>query len=174
MRTSFRLTEAEFLDAQRLNFARGRGRTSDLLLRASAVLPLALAVVFAIVRQPVFTVIMIAMAALIAGYRWLLVPRSWRKLYREDARWSHEVAIEPSDRGIRVDTPSTHADIAWGQFARFVESTRLVLLYRDREAVVTIVPKRAFGGEDLSRFLELLHRRMARPRRPAGPNTIRT
>jgi hypothetical protein len=175
--TVFRLTEAEFLDAQRLNFARGKGRTTDLLLRASAVLPLAVAVVAGVLGQLVLALVMVVLAGLLAAYRWMLVPRSWRKLYREDSRWAHEIQIAPSEGGIRLDSPITHADVSWDAFERYVESDRMVLLYQ-AEGGVNILPKRAFEADELGRFLDLVHRKLAgsNPRRdrPAGTHTIRT
>jgi hypothetical protein len=85
--------------------------------------------------------------------------RFFRKLYRKDQRYQHEITADISEDGVHVVTPTADTQMKWSAIVRFLESDEIFMFFY-AEWVFSVVPKRAFAPGEINQFRELLHRKI--------------
>ena len=85
--------------------------------------------------------------------------RFFRKLYRKDQRYQHEITADISEDGVHVVTPSADTQLKWSAILRFLESDKIFMFFY-AEWTFSVVPKRAFAPGEIDLFRDLLHRKI--------------
>ena len=159
MAVTYRLTESEFVDAQRLLMSAAFRRRQLIVLAASAMVLIGLALLRPFMAAP----IAIALPAIALISWWWLLPRAWRRLYRRVPDAQREILLDYSPDGLTVETPVSRGAVQWSAYSHFLETDALLLLVQPSQVAVPI-PKRAFAPDDLARFRALVQERLPRGR----------
>ncbi len=166
MAVTYRLTEPEFVAAQRTLSGPAFGRRSIVLLPAGAMVLFGAAVL----RSLEAAVIIVAAVVFLLLCWLLLLPRAWRRLYRKVPSDHREITLEFSPEGLELATPLSRGSVQWAAYSHYLENDALLLLLQPSRVAVPI-PKRAFTPDELARFRALVeeHLPKGRPgRRPGG------
>jgi hypothetical protein len=151
---TYRLGEADFLAAQRLSLRTAPSRRLGVLLIVLPAVGCVLAAGEALTGRIPEAAGALAGAALLALYRWWILPRAWRRSYRADPRWRHDITVTATADELAFDTALSHAVVRWAAFSHYAETERLLVLFQNR--VANILPKTAFTPEEMDRFQELV------------------
>lgn len=89
--------------------------------------------------------------------------RFFRKLYRKDQRYQHEITADISEDGVHVVTPSADTQLKWSAIARFLESDNIFMFFY-AEWSFSVVPKRAFAPGEIDPFRDMLHCKILAPK----------
>lgn len=153
---SFRLTEAEAVDAARLVAVRqlwGRPVIKILL----ALIALLVVLLGLLDPRSLTNPILLALggaAAVLLLTIWLAVPFQARRHFRQAAALRDEIEASWDENAIRFSSAHGNSNLAWREFHRWAENERLFLLYQS-QMLYNIVPKRAL---DEGKMLELRNR----------------
>ena len=90
--------------------------------------------------------------------------RYFRKLYRNDPRYKHDLTADISDDGIRFVTPTVDSQVKWPAVIRFLESEKIFMLFYAAWSF-TVIPKNAFAPGEVDLFRDLLRRNVSSPPR---------
>lgn len=164
MAIRYQLTEAEFVSAQRTLL--GRRLRSRLLPLAAGMLMVA-GGLYLYGRQLSALTFVVLLAALLGGL-WLVLPWTWRRMYRGIPQANRENSVEFSDDGLVYESAMAHGSVRWGLYSHYVETDQLILLYQPTRVIVPL-PKRAFPPDELRRFQQLLAEHLPRDRPPRRP-----
>jgi len=153
---TFRLTEAEAVDAARLIAARQLwGRPAiRILLALIAVLVVLLALLDPRSLTDPILLALGGAAALLLLTIWLAIPFHARRHFRQAAALRDEIEATWDENSIRFSSAHGNSNLAWREFHRWAENDRLFLLYQS-QMLYNIVPKRAL---DEGKMLDLRNR----------------
>lgn len=94
------------------------------------------------------------------------IRRYFRRLYRTDQRYKHDIKAEVSEDGIHFETPFADSHMKWASVVRWLESEKVFILFHSLMQF-SIIPKHAFKAEDIDAFRELLGRMAPKSDAPA-------
>lgn len=80
---------------------------------------------------------------------WLVLPRAARRFYAQQSDLRTETHVNWDAHGLRVTAPSGDSSTPWDRFHRWLESGRVILLYRS-DALFNIVLKRVMTDAQLA------------------------
>jgi hypothetical protein len=165
MEVTYQLTESDLKDA--LGAWRSRRRWFKWLLFVVAFWMVALAaagvVTYLLRPDPKFLTIFrpfwIVSALWIVWFAfWLRSPaRSARKQFSSQPALQSPRTMSANENGVRWRWDGGNADLAWNNFVHFMETPGLFLLL-PAPKIFNVVPKRAFGPEELEAFRSLVKR----------------
>jgi hypothetical protein len=75
---------------------------------------------------------------------WDYLARDWtvRRAFRQSEAMRTPLVMRRDEKSITIDTDASHASFDWGQFWRWMGSSKSLLLYRDSQMFIPI-PRRA-------------------------------
>lgn len=141
---TFRLTEAEAVDAARLVAARqlwGRPVIKILL----ALIALLVVLLGLLDPQALMEPILLALAGIavvLFSTIWLAVPFHARRHFRQAAALRDEIEVSWDEEAIRFSSSHGTSNLAWREYHRWAENDRLFLFHQS-QMLYNIVPKRA-------------------------------
>ena len=106
-------------------------------------------------RRPLLLA-MIGMAIVLVLMIRLVVPFHAKRHFRQAAALRDEIEVTWDDEGVGFSGAHGNSRLVWGEFHRWAENDRLVLLYQS-QMLYNIIPKRALTAEqvgELRRSLE--------------------
>jgi uncharacterized membrane protein (UPF0136 family) len=84
-----------------------------------------------------------------------------RSIYRRDFVPAVETTITVSDTGVVFENEKGRSELQWNAFVSYIETNTIFLLYV-QSRIFQMVPKRAFGTDDLEVLRSLLQRKVVR------------
>ena len=165
MRIAYSVTEEDFLEARDLFVANEKWhrRTSRRIMPWMGGLMLLLSVVIFIRDEDPFVAVPFGLMGAYFLYCGFALRRLFRKLYRNDERFRHEITADISEDGVHVVTPSADTHLKWSAIVRFLESDKIFMLFY-AEWTFSVVPKRAFAPGEIDPFRDLLRRKILAPK----------
>ena len=159
-----RITESEFMSAQRANSFSSAWRTASLEIvgflsvagtTAAAILYLKGSLPFSFIWFPAGIGLFIA-AVLVFVYFQI------RSQYRQTKLMQAPFSAEVSDEGLRCSSEFGDALLPWDVFLYFYETPNLLLLYQSQRSF-NIIPKRLFRDQaDIDKAVEIVSRNVKR------------
>ena len=164
MKITYRVSEADFMDAQRLFVAHEpwyRRRSRQILpwLGAFTILMQVFYLVKMPDDNPALATVMI-LVGLYMLYCGLAIKWFFRRLYRKDRRYKQDFTADVGEEGIHLVTPDVDSQVKWTSFIRVLESDRIFMLFH-AQWIFNVIPKNAFGPSEMMEFRELAHRKIA-------------
>jgi hypothetical protein len=162
MKIVYRITEEDFMNAHDLFVAHEKWtrRVSRRIMPwMGGVLLLLSILVLSLAKDPFPSVPFGLMGAYFLYCRFAL-RRFFRKLYRKDRRYQHEITADISEEGVHVVTPSADTHLKWSAIVRFLESDKIFMLFY-AEWNFSVVPKRAFALGEIDQFRDLLRHKIS-------------
>jgi len=89
--------------------------------------------------------------------------RYFRKRYRTDQRFKHDITADISEDGVHVVTAFEESQLKWNAIVRFLESDKIFMFFYS-DMIFSVVPKRAFAPSEIDPFRDLLHRKILAPK----------
>jgi hypothetical protein len=157
----YRITEQDFMEAHDLFVANEKWtrRMSRRIMPWMGGFILLLSILILILRKDPLVSIPFGLMGAYFLYCGFALRRLFRKLYRKDQRYQHEIMADISEDGVHVVTPSADTQLKWNAIVRFLESDRLFMFFY-AEWNFSIVPKRAFAPGEIDPFRDLLRRKI--------------
>jgi hypothetical protein len=146
----FKISEEEYLDASsvftfRSTESKIRAVMACVLFAVGASL-LLLAYDYSLEVSVMLGVLLLAC---LVGLRYLSQTAMLRRFYRGDPKFGDAVTLTFSDEGIAARTTGIDSQVGWGIYTEAIETARsYVLVYGKDVRMMTVVPKRAFTGDD--------------------------
>jgi YcxB-like protein len=161
MKIVYRISEQDFMDAQRLYLANLRPRYRRFvrsLMPWIGALVLIIQIAYIILvpeRNLALSVIgfLIGFYLIYCGH--FAIRRSVRRFYRNNLHYKHEFTADISESGVHIVTAVDDSQSKWEGFVRFLESDRIFMLFYS-ELTFIIFPKHAFAPGEAEQFRELL------------------
>ena len=88
----------------------------------------------------------------------------FKKLYRRDPRYRHEITADITEDEVHVVTSAADTRLKWESIVRFLESDKIFMLFYS-EWSFSVVPKNAFASGEVEIFRDLLRRKIPQSRR---------
>ena len=169
MKIVYRVSEQDYVDAQRLYLANLRPRyrrfVRSLMPWVGALVVIVQVAYIILVpdRNLAFSIIgfLIGFYLLYCGH--FAVRRSARRYFRNNPHYKHDFTADISENGVHVVTPTDDTQSKWGGFVRFLESDRIFMLFYS-ELTFIIFPKHAFAPGEAEQFRELLRVNIPTPK----------
>jgi hypothetical protein len=108
---------------------------------------------------------LISLAGIYFLYCGFALRRYFRKRYRTDQRFKHDLTLQISENGLHFVTPSSETQAKWDAVVRYLESKDIFMLF-SAPMIFSIIPKRAFSPGEADTFRDLLDKnlRASQPR----------
>jgi hypothetical protein len=158
MQIEYKISEQDFLDAQKLAIRNLPSRSTRLIFR---VLPFWGLFLFLGVMWPVFQhglswkwnmLLPFSMALLFLSLP-LLMRRAQKKIYRKTANLHGKRTVTVEGTGLNFNGPGFSSHVEWAFFPRFVEDENTFLLYQSNQ-IFNIIPKRQLSQNQISELRE--------------------
>jgi hypothetical protein len=161
MKIVYRITENDFMEAHDLFIANEKWtrRMSRRIMPWMGGFLLLLSILIVILRKDAFVPAPFGLMGAYFLYCGFALRRLFRKLYRNDQRYQHEITADISEDGVHVVTPSKDTQLKWSAIVRFLESDKIFMFFY-AEWNFSIVPKRAFASDEIDPFRDLLRRKI--------------
>jgi hypothetical protein len=78
--------------------------------------------------------------------------RYFRKRYRTDQRFKHDITADISEDGVHVVTAFEESQLKWNAIVRFLESDKIFMFFYS-DMIFSVVPKRAFAPSEIDHFV---------------------
>jgi UDP-N-acetylmuramyl pentapeptide phosphotransferase/UDP-N-acetylglucosamine-1-phosphate transferase len=164
MKIVYRITEEDFMEAHDLFVANEKWtrRMSRRTMPWMGGLILLLSIVVLSFGKDRIVGVPFALMGAYFLYCGFALRRFFRKLYRKDQRYQHEITADISEDGVHVVTPSADTQMKWSAIVRFLESDKIFLFFYAAWSF-SVVPKRAFAPGEIESFRDMLHRKTLGP-----------
>lgn len=106
---------------------------------------------------------MIASVPLLAVYFKIILPRSWRRTYRQAAALHVPMDIAYSEERFETSSEKGGVKLAWQDFRRWKMNGRTVLLYISDQVMCPLRKHWFENDEEWQKFLGLLRRKLGEP-----------
>jgi hypothetical protein len=165
MKIIYRITEEDFMEAHDLFIANEKWirRMSRRTMPWMGGLILLLSIVILSLRKDPIVSIPFGLMGAYFLYCGFALRRFFRKQYRKDQRYRHEITADISEEGVHVVTPSADTRSKWSAIVRFLESDKIFMFFY-AEWTFSVVPKRAFAPGEIDSFRDILHRYIPAPK----------
>jgi len=164
MQIEYKISEQDFIDAQRLAI---RNSPQRLVRWTRWVLPLfgvglLIFLITAVARQG-FSVRMVPGAAFIVFFISLplLNRNAQKKLYAKTKSMHGKLSLEASEQGLQFRGPTVSSQVGWSNFYRFFEDEKSFVIYQNPQ-VFNIVPKRELSPDQINSFRAYLDQKISR------------
>jgi YcxB-like protein len=164
MKIVYRVTEEDFMEARDLFVRNEKGtrRVSRLIMPWMGALMLLLTVVILILGKNRVDAVLLGLIGVYCLYCGFALRRYFRKLYRNDPRYKHEITTDISEDGVHVVTPTADTQLKWNSIIRFLESDKVFMFFYS-EWIFSVVPKSAFAPGEIDTFRDLVRRKVLSP-----------
>jgi len=160
MKIVYRITEQDYLDAQKLFFANQqpsyRRISRKVMPWVGGLLLIQAGVDLLAFRRHNWSIVtlclLIGIYLLYCGH--FAIRRFVRRSYRTNPHYKNDLTADISEGGVHVVTATDDSLSQWGSFVRFLESDRIFVLFYS-EFTFIIFPKRAFALGEAEQFREL-------------------
>jgi len=161
MKIVYHITEEDFMEAHDLFVANEKWvrRMSRRTMPWMGGLILLLSIVILSPRVDLIVSVPSALMGAYFLYCGFALRRFFRKQYRKDQRYKHEITADISEDGVHVVTPSADTQLKWSAIVRFLESDKIFMFFY-AEWSFSVVPKRAFAPGEIDPFRDMLHRKI--------------
>lgn len=165
MKIVYRVTERDFMEARDLfvkneKWSRRWSRRTMPWMGASIVL--SSIVIFAFAKDR-FEAVPFALIGVYFVYCGFALRPFFKKLYRRDPRYRHEITADITEDGVHVVTSVADTRLKWDSIVRYLESDKIFMFFYS-EWSFSVVPKNAFAPGEIEAFRELLQRKIPQPR----------
>ena len=165
MYITYRVSRREYLDAMRLFLARRTPRYRALLRTllpwmGGILILVEIIVAIVVPNRDLVSLIPGSLLGFYFVYCGFALPLHFRRTYERNVMFKHDFSADISEDGIHITTATLATQYKWSNFARFVESDSLFLLYTSGQQNFVALPKRAFAATDISSVRELLQRQI--------------
>jgi hypothetical protein len=162
MKIAYRITEEDFMHAHDLFIANEKWtrRMSRRIMPWTGGLMLLLSILILSLAKDPFVAVPFGLMGAYFLYCGFALRRFFRKLYRKDQRYHHEITADISEEGVHVVTPSADTQLKWSAIVRFLESDKIFMFFY-AEWNFSVVPKRAFAPDEIDPYRDLLHRKIS-------------
>jgi len=166
MKIVYRVTEEDFMEARDLlvkneKWSRRLSRRSMPWMGASIIL--SSIVIFAFGKDR-FEAVPFALIGVYFLYCGLALRPFFKKLYRRDPRYRHEITADITEDRVHVVTSAADTRLKWDSIVRFLESDKIFMFFYS-ERSFSVVPKNAFAPGEVETFRELLQRKIPQSQR---------
>ncbi|GLS44788.1 YcxB family protein [Methylobacterium brachythecii] len=152
-----RLTVSDALNAARLHHRYAMATRSTILLVAVLAMGAALATYAAVAPSRdaawIAAIAVLVMAAYLYGLflfvRWVVLPWTVRRQFREQRSLKEELHVRWSERSYEVVGETMRSDLPWGDYVKWQENGELILLYISSRAY-QILPKRILTAQQVA------------------------
>jgi hypothetical protein len=164
MRIAYRISESDFLEAQKLYLATA-SRNQRFLRKFILIMGLILLATGVVSLMPPFaefrsdSLPSILVGAAFVFAIWVVPRLSTKKRFSKDKRIQNDIAVEFSEFGMELLSGDSSAKVAWTDCIRYRESENLFAVFQSPQ-LFNIFPKRAFASGDADEFRELLNRKL--------------
>lgn len=166
MKIVYRVTEEDFMEAHNLfvkNEKWSRRLSRRIMPWMGASITLSSIVIFAFGKDR-FEAVPFALIGVYFLYCGFALRPFFKKLYRRDPRYSHEITADITEDGVHVVTSAADTRLKWDSIVRFLESDTIFMLFYS-EWSFSVVPKNAFAPGEVEIFRDLLQRKIPQSRR---------
>jgi hypothetical protein len=146
------ITKKEFMAFHRLN--RSQSKTVDVIDMIIVCLTLlVLVITFALEENPlsvwIYYLPVILILLMIPVLLWVVLPLTWRRIYKQDNEIKLPFTIELGEKAIQFYNEIGKTTRPWTHYKKWKENDELLILYQtDHHA--TPLPKRIFTAEELA------------------------
>jgi YcxB-like protein len=159
MRIVYRISEEDFMEGQRLFVSAEKWfrRLSRRLMPWEAAFCLIVGVTALVVTKDRVVPTFLCLISIYLFYRGFALRRYFRRRYRTDQRYKHDLIADISEHCIHFETAFVDSQMKWASVVRWLESDKIFMLFH-APMIFTIIPKRAFAAGDADAFRELVKR----------------